>query len=115
VNASEIPLLDASQAAQEKRDWLASDSCATPVLDMLGELGWAVVETPEANVHCMSPDGRAYVGWLPENPAAWQRGIVWTVRVLPAGSAPWVQEFGPDTPSEAVAGFLATLNTHHTC
>ncbi|MFE7216325.1 DUF317 domain-containing protein [Streptomyces sp. NPDC057611] len=41
--------------------------------------------------------------------AAWKRGIVWQVRVIPADAEPWVQEFGPYTPSEAVVGFLAAL------
>ncbi|WP_308251148.1 DUF317 domain-containing protein [Streptomyces anulatus] len=49
------------------------------------------------------------MGWLPEDPAAWKRDIVWHVRVQPADGAPWVQEFGPYTPSEAVAGFIAAL------
>lgn len=93
------------------RDWLASDHCAEPVLALLDGLGWAIVDTPEANVHCTSPDGRVYVGWLPEDRAAWARGIVWQIRVAPREGEPWVQEFGPYTPSEAVAGFLAALIT----
>ncbi|MER6803261.1 MULTISPECIES: DUF317 domain-containing protein [Streptomyces] len=70
------------------------------------------VDTQEANVHATSPDGRVYVGWLPEDPAAWKRDIVWHVRVQPTDDTPWVQEFGLHTPSEAVAGFLAALVTH---
>ncbi|WP_256725477.1 DUF317 domain-containing protein [Streptomyces sp. IMTB 2501] len=35
--------------------------------------------------------------------------MVWQVRVLPADAEPWIQEFGLDTPSEAVAGFLTAL------
>lgn len=31
--------------------WLSSDHCAGPVFDLLGALGWAIVDTPEANVH----------------------------------------------------------------
>ncbi|MFD4749153.1 DUF317 domain-containing protein [Streptomyces rubiginosohelvolus] len=104
------PLLPAVvRSAPEHRSWLSSDHCAGPVLDLLDGLGWAVVDTPEANIHSTSPDGRVYVGWLPEDPDAWKRDIVWQVRVQPADGAPWVQEFGPYTPSEAVAGFLATL------
>ncbi|MFB8124006.1 DUF317 domain-containing protein [Streptomyces bacillaris] len=98
--------------APEDRCWLSSDHCAGPVLDLLDSLGWAVVDTPEANVHATSPDGRVYVGWLPEDPSAWARDIVWRVQVLPADGAPWVQEFGIHTPSEAVAGFLAALVAH---
>ncbi|WP_441245266.1 DUF317 domain-containing protein [Kitasatospora sp. McL0602] len=93
----------------EERSWLASDHCAEPVLALLVGLGWPIVDTPEANVHCTSPDGRVYVGWLPEDPGAWQRGIVWRVQVRPADAEPWTQDFGIDTPSEAVAGFLSAL------
>ncbi|MFJ7275442.1 DUF317 domain-containing protein [Kitasatospora sp. NPDC098663] len=95
----------------EERSWLASDHSAEPVLALLSGLGWPMVDTPEANVHCTSPDGRVYVAWLPEDPGAWKRGIVWRIQVQPTGAdaAPWTQEFGVHTPSEAVAGFLAAL------
>jgi hypothetical protein len=68
---------------------------------------------PGGNVHCTSPDGRVYVGWLPEDNSAWRRGIVWTVRATPveADAAPWMQEFGPDVPSRAVTGFLEALTS----
>ncbi|WNZ11991.1 DUF317 domain-containing protein [Streptomyces sp. 11x1] len=109
MNASSTLLPAVVRPAVEERAWLSSDHCASPVLELLGGLGWAIVDTPEANVHCTSPDGRVYVGWLPEDTAAWKRGIVWQVRVCPSDAEPWIQEFGPDTPSEAVAGFLAAL------
>jgi hypothetical protein len=109
VNASSTLLPAVVRPAVEDRAWLSSDHCASPVLELLGALGWAIVDTPEANVHCTSPDGRVYVGWLPEDTTAWKRGIVWQVRVLPTDAEPWIQEFGLDTPSEAVAGFLAAL------
>lgn len=112
MNASATLLPALVRSSVEDRDWLSSDSCAAPVLDLLAGLGWAIVDTPEANVHATSPDGGVYVGWLPEDPAAWKRGIVWTIQVAPAHSEPWIQEFGPDTPSEAVAGFLAALVGH---
>ncbi|MFF3750536.1 DUF317 domain-containing protein [Streptomyces sp. NPDC002018] len=67
---------------------------------------------PGGQRHCTSPDRRVYVGWLPEDPSAWKRDIVWQVRVVPAGGEPWVQEFGPDTPSVAVAGFIAAVAAH---
>ncbi|GAB3177313.1 DUF317 domain-containing protein [Streptomyces incanus] len=98
--------------AANDHHWLSSDHCAGPVLDLLGAFGWAIVDTPEANVHAASPDGRVYVGWLPEDPAAWKRDIVWHVRVQPADGDLWVQEVGLHTPSEAVAGFLAALVAH---
>ncbi|MFD5434775.1 DUF317 domain-containing protein [Kitasatospora sp. NPDC127067] len=95
--------------AVQERDWLSSGHGADPVLTLLDGLGWAIVDTPEANLHCTSPDGRVYVGWLPEDPGEWQRGIVWRVHVQPADAAAWSQEFGTHTLSEAVAGFLAAL------
>lgn len=95
--------------------WLSADHGAGPVLDLLDALGWAIVGTPEANVHATSPDGCVYVGWLPEDPSAWQRNIVWHVWVQPADGDAWVQEFGLHTPSEAVAGFLAALVTNSSC
>ncbi|MCV2458248.1 DUF317 domain-containing protein [Streptomyces sp. ICN988] len=98
--------------AADDLHWLSSDHCAGPVLDFLGALGWVIADTPEANVHAISPDGRVYVGWLPEDATAWRRDAVWHVRVQPADGDAWIQEFGPYTPSEAVAGFLAALVTH---
>lgn len=109
VNASSALLPAVVRPAVEDRPWLSSDHCAGTLLDLLDALGWAIVDTPEANVHSTSPDGRVYVGWLPEDPAAWRRGIVWQVRVQPTESDTWVQEFGLHTPSEAVAEFLAAL------
>ncbi len=79
-------------------NWLSSDHRAAPVLDLLDALGWTIAETPEANVHATSPDGGVYVGWLPEDPSAWAREIVWRVQVLPADGEVWVQEFGIHTP-----------------
>jgi hypothetical protein len=93
----------------EEPDRLSPDHNANAVLELLNTLGWAVVATPDANVHATSPDGRIYVGWLPEDPAAWQRHIVWRVQVGPDHGNSWTQEFNPDTPSGAVAGFIAAL------
>lgn len=112
MNVSATLLPAVIHPAPDDRCRLSSDHCAAPVLDLLHALGWAVVETPEANVHATSPDGRIYVGWLPEDPSAWQRDIVWQVRVQPAEDTPWVQEFGLHSPSEAVAGFIAALVAH---
>ncbi|MEE1845330.1 DUF317 domain-containing protein [Streptomyces sp. NPDC088190] len=99
----------------DARHWLSADHGAGPVLDLLGALGWAFVDTPDANVHATSPDGGVYVGWLPEDPSAWQRNIVWHVQVQPANGDARVQEFGLSPPSEAVAGFLAALVTSSSC
>ncbi|WP_329138166.1 DUF317 domain-containing protein [Streptomyces sp. NBC_01476] len=108
--ASDLLALFRSVVAQ--RPSLAGDGSAESVFSLLSERGWALVDTPEANVHCTSPDGRVCVGWLPEDPAAWRRGIVRTVRAAPAEAEPWVQEFGPDVPSRAVAGLLEALIGH---
>ncbi|KND38307.1 SPDY domain-containing protein [Streptomyces acidiscabies] len=112
MNASSTLLPVLVRPTVQGRDWLSSDHCAGPVLNLLAGLGWSVVATPEANVHATSPDGLVYVGWLPEDPAAWKRGVVWQVRVQPIDAESWVQEFGLYTPSEAVAGFLAALVAH---
>ncbi|MFE4799143.1 DUF317 domain-containing protein [Streptomyces sp. NPDC056708] len=112
MNASATLLPAVIHPAPDDRCRLSSDHCAASVLDLLNALGWTVIDTPEANVHATSPDGRIYVGWLPEDPAAWQRDIVWQIRVQPVEDAPWVQEFGLHAPSEAVAGFIAALAAH---
>ncbi len=109
MNASSALLPAVVHPAMEERSWLSTDHCAGPVLELLDALGWTIADTPEANAHCTSPDGRVYVGWLPEDPTAWKRGIVWQVRVQPVDAKPWVQEFSLYTPAEAVAGFLAAL------
>jgi len=113
VNASATLLPAVVRPVVEEHYRLSSDHCADSVLSLLTGLGWAVVDTPEANVHATSPDGRVYVGWLPEDPTAWKRGTVWQVRVQPTHGDPWVQEFGLHTPSEAVAGFISALVAHH--
>ncbi|MFB7776291.1 DUF317 domain-containing protein [Streptomyces bauhiniae] len=112
MNASATLLPAVVRPAVEGRRWLSTDHCAGPVLDLLDALGWATVGTPGANVHATSPDGRVYVGWLPEDAAAWKRDILWQVRVQPTDGDAWVQEFGPHTPAEAVTGFLAALVAH---
>lgn len=76
---------------------LSSDGCAEPVLGLLSERGWAIVTTPEANVHCTSPDGRVYVGGLPEDNATWRRGVIWTIQATPTEPAAWPQ--GPARPA----------------
>ncbi|WP_245727733.1 DUF317 domain-containing protein [Streptomyces vietnamensis] len=98
MNASATLLPAVLRPAVEDRHWLSSDHWASPVLDLLHALGWTIVDTPEANVHATSPDGRVYVGWLPEGPAAWTLGLVWRVQVQPTEGDAWVQEFGTDTP-----------------
>lgn len=91
--------------------WPVTDHTAAPVLDLLAAQGWELVATPEANVHATSPDGRVHVAWLPEDPDAWSRDIVFRVRVASSDGPTWTQEFGTDTPPITVAGFLAALIT----
>ncbi|MEV3853146.1 DUF317 domain-containing protein [Streptomyces sp. NPDC050095] len=103
---SELPY-----AVFAKRDWLLDCHCATPVLELLRGQGWDVIDDVYANVHCASPDQRVYVGFLPETDAA-VRGELWHVQVKKQdGAVAWSQTFGPDTPAQAVAGFLAALIT----
>ncbi|MFE7312866.1 DUF317 domain-containing protein [Streptomyces sp. NPDC057555] len=96
-------------AAVGERGWLLDCHCAGPVTDLLKHQGWDVVSDPDCNVHCSSPDQRVYVGFLPESPAA-ARGELWHIHVKRTnGTIAWHQSFGPDTPAQAVAGFLAAL------
>ncbi|WP_329612541.1 DUF317 domain-containing protein [Streptomyces brevispora] len=88
MDASVALLPAVVRPSAESRCWLSPDYCAGPVLDFLDALGWEAADTPEANVHATSPDGRVYVGWLPEDTAAHNRGIVWHVRVKPAEGGP---------------------------
>ncbi|MFI5525246.1 DUF317 domain-containing protein [Streptomyces platensis] len=49
------------------------------------------------------------MGFLPESPAA-ACGELWHIHVKGKnGTTGWHQSFGPDTPAQAVAGFLAAL------
>ncbi|MFE2426893.1 DUF317 domain-containing protein [Streptomyces sp. NPDC059373] len=110
-SAAVLLVSDASGSAPaEGRDWLIGGGIGNPVTDFLLGQGWSVVSDDLANVHCSSPDGRVYVGFLPEIPDNYQRRILWRVSVsAPGGGIGWTQTFGSDTPSEAVAGFLAAL------
>ncbi|MDT0407778.1 MULTISPECIES: DUF317 domain-containing protein [Streptomyces] len=88
---------------------LLSDYDAGPLLDLLTVRGWTLAETPLADVHATSPDGRLYIGWLPEDPGAWARGIHVHVTATPVGHEPWTQEFGIGTPLTAVTRFVTAL------
>ncbi|MDT3395315.1 DUF317 domain-containing protein [Streptomyces sp. B1866] len=102
----------APPAPADERGWLLGDGCGEPVLAVLHDHGWAVVSDDLANVHCASPDGRAYVGFLPETPDHHRHGVLWRVTVnAPDGSTGWTQTFGSNTPAEAIAGFLTALIT----
>ncbi|MFE1174245.1 DUF317 domain-containing protein [Streptomyces sp. NPDC058773] len=92
-----------------ERERLLGCHCVGPVTDLLKDQGWDVISDLDSNVHCSSPDRRVYVGFLPERPAA-ARGELWHINVKgTGGAAAWHQSFGPDTPAQAVAGFLAAL------
>lgn len=101
---SELPL-----PALGEREWLVECHCSGPVTDLLKGQGWDVVTDLDCNVHCTSPDRRAYVGFLPESREA-ARGELWHIHVTDKdGITAWRQSFGPDTPAQAVAGFLPAL------
>jgi hypothetical protein len=109
VNSSNTLLPAVAGPTAAGGDPLSSDHCADALLGLLHRHGWSLVSTPGANVHATSPCGRIYVGWLPEDPSAWRRGIVWRITVRPVNSTTWTQEFGLHTPAEAVAAFLTAL------
>lgn len=99
-----------SSAPAKERSWLMGDSSGEPVIALLRSQGWPVVSDDLANVHCSSPDGRVYVGFLPETSDNYLHHALWRVSVsAPGGGMGWTQTFGADVPSEAIAGFLATL------
>ncbi|AZK98633.1 DUF317 domain-containing protein [Streptomyces sp. SID5473] len=93
----------------DTREWPTGCDCAGPVLALLEAHGWTRITDPDANVHCTSPDGAMYVGFLPEAPAA-RHGDLWHIRALDLDGAPvWQQTFPSGIPPQAVAGFLAGL------
>ncbi|GLF95542.1 DUF317 domain-containing protein [Streptomyces yaizuensis] len=95
--------------APATRDWPRGCGCAGPVFPFLEAHGWTVITDPDANVHCTSPDGGMYVGFLPEAPAA-RHGDLWHIRTLNTDGEPvWQQTFPDGIPPQAVAGFLAGL------
>ncbi|KUN95423.1 hypothetical protein AQJ67_35735 [Streptomyces caeruleatus] len=103
------PLAELPPPALSEREWLLECHCARPVTDLLKDQGWDVVADLDCNVHCSSPDRRVYVGFLPESREA-ARGELWHIHVTDKdGSAAWRQTVGPDTPAQAVAGFLGAL------
>ncbi|MER7050523.1 DUF317 domain-containing protein [Streptomyces jumonjinensis] len=93
----------------QAREWPMGCGCAGPVLALLHSQGWTLITDPDANVHCTSPDGGLYVGFLPEAPAA-RHGDLWHIRALDVNGEPfWEQTFSAGIPPQAVAGFLAGL------
>ncbi|MBP5936726.1 DUF317 domain-containing protein [Streptomyces sp. LBUM 1476] len=85
---------------------MVSGHDVSTVFDLLATHGWSVVSTPEANLHATSPDRNIYVGWLPEDPDARSRDVVFRVHVTAEDGTTWTQAFGIDTPPAAVACFL---------
>lgn len=108
-HASSLAALSTAPHAGE-REWLTGDGYAEPVIGFLRGRGWSVVSDDLANVHCASPDGRAYVGFLPETPDAFHHDVLWRVSVsAPRGGRGWDQSFASGTPAEAIAEFLTAL------
>ncbi|GAB3113357.1 hypothetical protein GCM10027160_17110 [Streptomyces calidiresistens] len=92
------------------REWLTDCHCAEPVLHLLTEEGWSIVTDGGTNIHCTSPDGAVYVGFLPETVEAALYDTLWLVSVEdPHTGARWTQKFTAGTPAQAVAGFVAAL------
>lgn len=103
------PLAEFPPHALGEREWLLECHCARPVTDLLKSQGWDIVTDLDWNVHCSSPDRRLYVGFLPEGQEA-ARGELGHIHVTDKdGTTAWRQTFGPDTPAQAVAGFLVAL------
>lgn len=103
------PLPQLPLPALDDREWLLECHCTGSVTDLLHDQGWDVVTDLDCNVHWSSPDRRVYVGFLPESREA-ARGELWHIHVMDKdGTTAWRQSFGPDTPAQAVAEFLAAL------
>lgn len=91
--------------------WIRGAGTPYPVIDLLVADGWSFVLDARADMHCASPDGRAYLGYLPES--AWPHpGDVWHLSVESGNGLPgWEQTFHRDAPAEAIAGFVNALLT----
>lgn len=63
VNSSAALLPAVVRPAVEDRRCLSSDHCAGPVLDLLNDLGWAVVDTPEGNEPALPAPVLPYQPW----------------------------------------------------
>ncbi|WP_367132217.1 MULTISPECIES: DUF317 domain-containing protein [Streptomyces] len=88
--------------------WVLETGSASVVVDMLKTEGWNVAHSLDGNTHCSSPDGRVYVGWLPEK--GYDHENVWIVAVENVdGKIAWVQDFADTTPCEFIAAFVAAL------
>ncbi|MYV97316.1 DUF317 domain-containing protein [Streptomyces sp. SID3343] len=94
------------------RTWILGAGNPYPVLDLLAEAGWQIVLDHRADIHCASPCGRVYIGYLAESPHA-KINDLWHITVEGHHDIPgWEQTFPDDVPSEVVAGFVnALLNT----
>lgn len=91
--------------------WIRGAGTPYPVFDLLVADGWTLVLDDLADMHCASPDGRAYVGYLAESPRP-RLGDVWHLSVEGADGLPgWEQTFQRDVPSEIIAGLVHTLLT----
>lgn len=84
----------------------ADGSDADPALDVLRAAGWTLVADPDANIHARNPDGTVYAGWLPEV-GAWTWQVQYTDS--PFTQPVWTADFSQDTPTAAVAAYLAAL------
>ncbi|WP_103528880.1 MULTISPECIES: DUF317 domain-containing protein [Streptomyces] len=93
-----------------EREWLVMCHCAGPVLRLVADQGWSIVDDSLANVFCTSPDGKVRIGFLPETVDAAVHDVLWRIEVdggTKGGG--WSQTFHSGTPALAVAGFVAAL------
>lgn len=89
---------------------LTGAGAAHHALAALRNAGWGVAEDPWANVYTSSPDGCAFVRFLPEHPGG-AGGPLWEVTVDDHRGDAWAQTFDDTTPSELVHAFVTALLT----
>ncbi|WTW98203.1 DUF317 domain-containing protein [Streptomycetaceae bacterium NBC_01309] len=82
-----------------------------PALEVIRAAGWTQVTDPAGNIHARHPDGRVYAGWLPE----FAGDRTWQLRYTDTANAPadWTADLSDDTPTAAVAAYLAALTGEH--
>lgn len=86
---------------------LAGPGEPSTVISQLADSGWTLICDPAANAHMLSPDGRLYLGFLPE-----MNGPLWTVQAVREKgdiTSVWDATFSDETPPEAVAAFITEL------
>ncbi|GAA4947650.1 hypothetical protein GCM10023205_04510 [Yinghuangia aomiensis] len=110
-SAVRAPASSAPAAPVATDRWIRGAGTPYPVFDLLVVDGWTLVLDDLADMHCASPDGRVYVGYLAASPRP-RPGDVWHVSVEAADGLPgWEQTFHRDVPAEVIAGLVHALLT----